>query len=236
MHFSHHPAIWNQYPELAVGVLFARGLHRDVAAEDAIAGHEAAASARLRTVESESELAEIQAWRRTFARMGLKPTQYRCASESLLRRLRKEGELPRIHPLVDLCNSFSVEYAIPVAALDLAHIRDWLQVRPASGSERYQGFGGEIENPEPGEVSFVDAAGNAHARRWTHRQSGLSAVRDATRDVLIVTEAVHEGGGEAVARLVAALAQDLQALWGVQARTQVLTAVRPSFEFDPAAG
>ncbi len=51
---------------------------------------------------TESELEEIQAWRRAFARMGLKPTQYRCAAESLLRRFRKEGALPRIHPVVDL--------------------------------------------------------------------------------------------------------------------------------------
>ncbi|MGH3762961.1 hypothetical protein [Actinophytocola sp.] len=40
----------------------------------------------------ESELPEIQAWRRAFGRLGLKPTQYRCASESLLRRFRKDRE------------------------------------------------------------------------------------------------------------------------------------------------
>jgi DNA/RNA-binding domain of Phe-tRNA-synthetase-like protein len=47
--------------------------------------------------------------------MGLKPTQYRCAAESLLRRYRKERFLPRIHPLVDLCNAISLAFAIPVA-------------------------------------------------------------------------------------------------------------------------
>src|SRR5215471_7162093 len=35
----------------------------------------------------ESELPEVQAWRRIFSRMGLKPTQYGCGSESLLRRI-----------------------------------------------------------------------------------------------------------------------------------------------------
>ena len=53
--------------------------------------------------------------------MGLKPTQYRCASESLLRRFRKEGSLPRLHPLVDLCNAVSMAYAIPVAVLDRSY-------------------------------------------------------------------------------------------------------------------
>jgi hypothetical protein len=62
---------------------------------------------RLAQVASESELPEVNAWRRVFSRMGLKSTQYRCASESLLRRFRKEGNLPRIHPLIDLCNAAS---------------------------------------------------------------------------------------------------------------------------------
>ena len=80
---------------------------------------------------------EIQAWRRAFAAMGLKPTQYRCAAESLLRRFRKEGSLPRLHPLVDLCNAVSLAFAIPVAVLDVAEIAWPLEVRYA---ERRRGL------------------------------------------------------------------------------------------------
>lgn len=231
MHFSHHPAIWTHYPELAAGVLAARGLHRAVQAEAAIVRHEAVARARLDAAGSESELPEVQAWRRTFARMGLKPTQYRCASESLLRRFRKEGALPRIHPLIDLCNAVSMAFGIPVAALDLAHVHGDLQVRHARGDERYLTFGGEVEHPEPGEVSFVDDQGNAHARRWTHRQSGLSAIRDNTSDVLIVAEAMHAGGREDVARLVEALREGLREVWGIAAGCGQLSASDPRFAF-----
>jgi DNA/RNA-binding domain of Phe-tRNA-synthetase-like protein len=231
MQFSHHPAVRAQFPELVAGALFARGIHNEVAAEDRIAHHEALARRRMDAAGSESELPEILAWRRAFARMGLKPTQYRCASESLLRRLRKEGVMPRIHPLVDLCNGLSMVFAIPVAVLDVARIGQWLQVRHAAGTERYLTFGGETEHPEPGEVSFIDTEANAHARRWTHRQSGLSAVRDQTADVLIVVEAMHAGADEDVPRLVAAIAGSLQEVWGVQARSQLLSATAPAFEF-----
>lgn len=233
MHFEHHPALRSQYPELVAGVLYARGLHRDVAAEPVITRHEAVARARLDAAGSESELPEVQAWRRTFARMGLKPTQYRCASESLLRRFRKEGALPRIHPLIDLGNAVSLAFGIPVAVLDVARIRDWLQVRQAEGSERYLSFGGEVEHPDPGEVTFVDAEGNAHARRWTHRQSGLSAVRDETAQVLVIAEAMHAGAAQDIPRLVAAMEQGLQEVWGVAAQSQVLSAAEPRFLFEP---
>jgi DNA/RNA-binding domain of Phe-tRNA-synthetase-like protein len=233
MQFSHHPDLWSAFPELAAGALFASGVRADVDAESVITRHEGTARARLKGAGSESELAEIQAWRRAFQRMGLKPTQYRCASESLLRRLRKEGTMPRIHPLIDVCNSLSMAYAIPVAVLDAGRIAGDLQVRHAKGDERYLNFAGEVEQPDPREVSFVDAAGNAHARRWTHRQSGLSAVRAETSEVLIVAEAMHEGGTHDIARLVDAIGDALRDAWGLAAQRALLSAQRPVFALTP---
>ena len=233
MQFSHHPALWTEYPELSAAALFTGGIHAEAPAAVRIAHYEALARERL-AAGSESELPAIQAWRRAFQRMGLKPTQYRCAAEALLRRLRKEGGMPRLHPLVDLCNALSMAYAIPVAVLDVARIAGDLQVRRAQGDERYLTFSGELEQPEPGEVSFVDAAGNAHARRWTNRQSGLSAVLAQTREVLVVVEAMHPEGSQEVQRLAADLAGELRALWDSEPVLQVLGAAQPVFEFSPA--
>jgi DNA/RNA-binding domain of Phe-tRNA-synthetase-like protein len=231
MHFSHHPDIWSRYPELAAGAIHCEGIRRDVDAGAAIARLHAMARQRLDAVTSESELPEIQAWRRVYSRMGLKPTQYRCASESLLRRFKKEGDIPAIHPLVDVCNAASMAYGIPVAGIDLDQVAEWLQVRLADGTESYQAFSGEIEHPEPGEVTFVDARNRSHARRWTNRQSGLSAIRDETRRVVIVCEAVHATASADVARLVADLAATLESVWGVRTHSQLLTAAAPRFAF-----
>ncbi|MEW1844130.1 phenylalanine--tRNA ligase beta subunit-related protein, partial [Nonomuraea angiospora] len=177
MRFQHSSDIWRDFPELVPGVLVASGVSAGVSADDSILELGELAAARLET-SSEGELPEIQAWRRAFSKMGLKPTQYRCASESLLRRFRKEGALPRLHPLIDLCNAFSIAYAIPVAVFDVSKISQYVEVRYAAGDETYLTFSGETEHPPPGEVIFADAEGRAHARRWTNRQSGHSAVRD----------------------------------------------------------
>ncbi len=139
--------------------------------------------------------------------------------------------MPRIHPLIDLCNAASLAFAIPIAALDASRIAWPLQVRPAAGSETYLAFSGEAEHPEPEEISFVDARGQAHARRWTHRQSGLSAVRDATASVLIVAEGLHPSAAQYVPRLVDALSIALREVWKVEPRTSVLTAEAPSFSW-----
>jgi len=115
MQFQHAAAVWRDFPALVPGVLYAEGITAGVTA--GTDRFEAVAKARLADG-AESEFPEIQAWRRAFAAMGLKPTQYRCAAESLLRRFRKEGTLPRLHPLVDLCNAVSLAFAVPVAVLD----------------------------------------------------------------------------------------------------------------------
>jgi DNA/RNA-binding domain of Phe-tRNA-synthetase-like protein len=231
MEFSHHPEIWSRFPELAAATLFVRGIHSQARVDDPVTAFNAMARARLDAVATESELPEVNAWRRVFSRMGLKPTQYRCASESLLRRFKKEGELPGIHPLIDVCNAASLAYAIPVAALDVEKVEWPLQVKFADGAERYLSFGGEIEHPEPGEVSFVDAAGQAHARRWTHRQSALSAVRESTQGVLVVMEAVHPHARTDVDALAAALGRAIEDAWGVTVQQGRLGAHAPTFSF-----
>jgi DNA/RNA-binding domain of Phe-tRNA-synthetase-like protein len=232
MYFQHSAEIWRDFPDLVPGVMAASGITAGVPVPARTAEFTAVAASRLAGA-TESELPEIQAWRRAFARMGLKPTQYRCASESLLRRFRKEGSLPQLHPLVDLCNAASLAFAIPVAVLDLAKISGRLEVRYAAGDEKYLTFSGEVEHPAAGEVIFADDDGQAHARRWTNRQSGLSAVQDSTADVLIVAEALHASAATDVPALLAAITAELDAVWSVTPTGAVLTAAAPRFLITP---
>lgn len=227
---SHSPELWRDFPELAAGVVAAEGISSTAAAVDARIDAFCALAATRLDGGTESELPEIQAWRRAFSRLGLKPTQYRCASEALLRRYRIDGVLPRIHPLIDLCNAVSMAYAIPVAVLDREKIAFPLEIRYAEGAEHYETFGGEVEHPAPGEVTFADAAGRSHARRWTNRQSGASAVRESTTSVLIVAEALHDGARADMERLVGTLAAEIAAAWGVTPRTALLSADAPAFD------
>ncbi|MGN6794672.1 MAG: B3/B4 domain-containing protein [Streptosporangiaceae bacterium] len=230
MYFEHDAALWRDFPALVPGLLFVDGITPEVAVDTQVARFNRRAEARLANG-TESEQPEIQAWRRTFAAMGLKPTQYRCASESLLRRFRKDGELPTLHPLVDLCNAVSLAYATPVAVFDVANITSYVRVRYATGDEEYLTFAGDTEHPAAGEVIFADEAGQAHARRWTNRQSALSAVKDSTSAVLIVAEAMHASAAADVPELLEAIAGELDALWSVRPTAAVLTPDSPRFSF-----
>jgi len=230
MDFQHSGEIWRDFPELVAGVVFTDGITPDAAAGDRCAKYTAIARSRLEDA-TESELPEIRAWRRTFTRMGLKPTQYRCASEALLRRIRKEGALPPLLPIVDVCNAVSAAFAIPVAVFDLEKVTGRLEVRYADGEEDYLTFSGETEHPGAHEVIFADGAGHVHARRWTNRQSGLSAAADSTSTVLIVAEAMHESAPSDVPELIAAVADELKTIWSAVPVTAVLSPAAPRFTF-----
>ncbi len=230
MYFQHSPQMWSDFPALVPGVLITGGIGNHVSVGSRVAHYNAVAAARLAS-STESEFPEIQAWRRAFSKMGLKPTQYRCASESLLRRFRKEGSLPEIHPLIDLCNAVSIAFAIPVAVFDVSRVEGQIEVRHAAGDEIYDTFAGGIEHPEAGEVVFADGAGRAHARRWTNRQSGYSPVRDTTTSVLIVAEALHDSAPDDVPRLVTTIAEEVNAVWAIEPRTAILSQALPRFEF-----
>lgn len=229
MQFFHSPAVWAAHPTLVCGALAVSGITPLLATGHAVAPLHALARERLQQ-HGEGELPEIQAWRRAFSAMGHKPTQVRCAAESLLRRFRKEGTLPALHPLVDLCNAFSLRFATPIAVFDRDLLASPLVVRPALGSEHYLAFGGEQEQPEPGEIVFADAQGRAHARRWCHRQSAASAVHAGTARVLIVAEALHADAAEQVPRLLAALQEALRQTGAQVTAHGVLSAAAPVFD------
>jgi DNA/RNA-binding domain of Phe-tRNA-synthetase-like protein len=125
-----------------------------------------------------SQIPALAAWRSAFRGFDVDPTQYRSASESLLRRLPKKGDIPSINLLVDLGNLVSIRYALPVAVFDTRALQGAVSVHFANGSERYTTLGqSEVDHPEPGEVVFSDETGLVIARRWCWRQSDQSAAQ-----------------------------------------------------------
>ncbi len=230
MYFQHAPAIWTQFPALKAGTLVVEGIDPYAETGTDVNGLYDRARARLSASPEEGQMPEIDAWRRVYSQMGLKPTQYRCAAESLLRRFRKENSMPSFHPLVDLCNALSLAYATPIAVYDTAHITGGIEVRHAKGTEDHLAFSGEIEKPEVNEVIFCDEADHAHSRRWCFRQSKKSVVTDGTSTALIVAEAHHSTAGEDVRALVLELTGLLTKHWKAPRIHQMLTAADPRIE------
>jgi DNA/RNA-binding domain of Phe-tRNA-synthetase-like protein len=231
LYFRHVPEIWQRFPQLVPGLLVVKGVNPNGKVDSRVQEWYESAGKRLAD-QTEAQMPEVAAWRRVYSQMGLKPTKYRSASEALLRRFKREGDLPRLHPLVDLCNAISLAYALPVAVFDLEKVDRFIEVRPADGTEQYLSFQEEIEHPEAGEIIFADAAGHAHARRWTFRQSRRSVVERGTTKVVIVSEGVHEQAGKDVPLLMEQLGRAIEKLWGHPEKQAILSAASPRLDFD----
>jgi len=84
----------------------------------------------------------VAALRKLFRAAGCDPTRYRPASEALLRRLVKGGELPEIFPLVDLNNCLSAELAVPCCVMVESSFKEPLTWRSGVESESYESLRG----------------------------------------------------------------------------------------------
>lgn len=211
--FAYDPAISDRYAGVRAAVIHVTGIVNGQSSPQLVAAYGAQQAAALERSAGTplAELPSIAAWRRAFTAFGAKPTQYRNAAESLLRRLEKQGEIPSISTLVDLGNLVSIRFALPVAVIDLGHTAGTITVHFATGEEPFTDLGSsETAHPEPGEVVFTDGDGVVCARRWCWRQSAHSATGPDSTEVLFVIEAHHEtarddvvAGAEALVALLA---------------------------------
>lgn len=231
--FRYEPPIVEGFPAIVGGVLHARGVTNGPTPGGLARAFGTAQTEVLARIGATplSELPSLAAWRRAFRAFGVDPTQYRSAAEGLIRRLTKQGELPSIGTLVDIANLVSIRRALPVAVFDVAAIHGGIAVRFARGDERWADLGSSTtDRPEPGEVIFVDEADDVVARRWCWRQSASSAARDATTEILVTVEGLHEGAAGDVGGAL----DDLESLLRAHAaptaiERAVLSATQPAF-------
>jgi DNA/RNA-binding domain of Phe-tRNA-synthetase-like protein len=192
--FQYAPEIVSRFSDLTAAVALVQDVHNGPAPDALQARYQdqkAAAIERWRDTPLR-EVPALDAWRRAFREFDVKPTQYRSAPEALLRRLKKQGDIPSISAVVDLMNWVSIKYAMPVAAFNTEHLQLPITVRFARGDERYTPLGGAtVQNPEPGEVVFADQTDLVVARRWCWRQSDESAVRPKDKNIIVTIEAHH---------------------------------------------
>src|SRR5579883_1622969 len=209
--FQYHPDILQRFPQVVGGAILARDVTNGPSPASLQALYQEEQQRSLQRI-GETPLSQIEslaAWRRAFRDFGVDPTQYRSASEALLRRLTKKGSIPSINLLVDIGNLVSIRYALPVAVFERRALQGTVTVHFADGSERYSELGESAEDhPKPGEVVFSDETRLVVARRWCWRQSEPSAASAQTRECLLTVEAHHATGR----RDIEAALQDLLAL------------------------
>jgi len=197
------PEVSAAWPDYRVAVVIAEGVRNgpsDAASERLLADAETAA--RELGLERAADDPRIAAWRKTFSEFGSKPSRYPSSAESLLARVLKGEELPRINALVDTYNAVSLRHLTPVGGEDLDELAGDLRL---------------VREPD-GEVVWRDDEGIT-CRRWNWRQEPRTRLTEATRNAFFVFDLLPPQ--HALDAAVAELTDQLEARG---ARTSVISA------------
>lgn len=80
-------------------------------------------SSRCAQEPCETQLLHIERYKAAIQNFGRNPNRYRISSDALLRRCKKDGSVPPIHPMVDANNILSLATGWPVGCYDPRGLR-----------------------------------------------------------------------------------------------------------------
>jgi len=186
------PAVFDLRPDYRVLLIAVEGIEpgpSDEHSEQLLVRAETSAREAVASTAIE-DLPHISAWRDAYRSFGAKPQRTRNSVEALTRRA--ESGLPRVNRLTDIYNAISVLHQVPIGGEDL-HLYDGSpRLIRADGTEPFDtAAGGEplTENPEPGEVVWIDDTAIT-CRRWNWRQGRRTQLTDDTTAVLFILDAL----------------------------------------------
>lgn len=133
----------------------------------------------------------VSQWRDAFTKFKTKKGA-RSSIEALLKRVSQGHEFTPIIPLVDIYNSISLKYAVPVGGETISAIDGNLHLGVADGGESFKPLGATEDAPAlPGEVIYYDQTG-AVCRCFNWREAQRTMLTEETTDAVMVVEAINQ--------------------------------------------
>ncbi len=188
------PDVISVFPEVQIRFVVALGLRNDEPwfdLDDRLRELETSLAAETWAPFEETDVV-IASWHDAYRQFGSNPRRTRPSIDSLSRRLRRNGQMPRINPAVDAYNLISVKHGTPAGAFDLATIGN-VSIRFATADDRFTPLGEpeKTEVPVPGEVVYAQGQ-KILTRHWNHRDAEQTKVTEASRNVVFILERISE--------------------------------------------
>jgi DNA/RNA-binding domain of Phe-tRNA-synthetase-like protein len=183
-----------------------------------------------------AEVPRIACWRGAYRKFGASPKKSPSSIENLLRRVAKGEPLRPINPLVDIYNAVSLEHILPAGGEDLARLQGDVVLCLAGDAEPPVQLLGESEArpPHPGEVIYRDDV-SAICRRWNWKEADRTRLTAATRDAVLVVEALPPASRGELEHALADLAERVTRFCGGEAGTAILDAAIREADLGDAA-
>ena len=189
-------SFWELFPNAKLGVVLLKDYANELNSEEKKEVEEILKESNIlakkhlkEEVFSENDI--IQVYRKAFQKFKTKKS-VRSSIEALLKRIDTGKEIPTIEPLVDIYNSASLRFGLPVGAEDIETFEGDLRLKITQGGDEFYLIG-EEENMEtlPNELCYIDEKG-AVCRCLNWRDGKRTMITENTKNAFIVTEVLEE--------------------------------------------
>ncbi len=186
---------WDLFPDAQVNILYADGINNhdndeNVAERRKLLHNATEEAQKFLTNETFRLNPVIDQWRQAYQQFKKKKGA-RSSVEALLKRANQGRTFEPINPLVDIYNSVSMTYGVPVGIEDRDKIAGNMHLGIAKGGEAFDSVGdGKNEPALEGEVLWYDNDG-AVCRCLNWRDGERTMLTEESQNVVAVIESVN---------------------------------------------
>jgi tyrosyl-tRNA synthetase len=230
MKFFVEPEVFEQIPELVVGLVQVKGLDNTKACPKLHEALDEAVAASYEQVKESNlhDMAQLQPYRNAMKNAGINPNKYPCSIEALLKRIQKQNEFPHISDVVDLGNMISLKYKMPVGAHALNEDQT-LAIRSANETLAAANPD-EKDALKTGEIVYA-VDDEVRTRRWIWRQSAAGRMDESIDNVIYPIDGTSENIEE-VKKALEELAELAQKRFGAEVKTGLVSKEMPEWDFE----
>jgi DNA/RNA-binding domain of Phe-tRNA-synthetase-like protein len=234
MFFSIQKELFDILPDLTIGMVVAMGVentHPSKEIDDLLT--QAIEEMKKNFIgDKAQDHPRIKPWRTTFSKLGISGSKFPSSIESMARRILKGDPFPKINPLVDLYNSVSLRFLVPMGGHDLDTIQGNIHLQFAEGWEPFTPMGGgETAVVPKGELVYRDDR-EVLTRNWVWRQCEKDKATEKTKNIFIPIDVLGEVGRERADETILELSQLIPRYLGGTLFSAILNRENPSVEFQ----
>lgn len=234
MQFRVDQALFQRFPELAIGVVIATGIDNRQGGEPAAAFLRKQVDA-VRSAWSPDRLEtepRIASWREAYRSFGAKPKKHRCSVENMIRAILDGAQFTSINKAVDVYNAISLKHCVPAGGDDLDRVVGDIVLTFARGDERFIPLNGtDSMPPKPGEVIYRDAE-DVLCRRWNWRECDKSKMTAESSDLYLVVEGLPPVSAQELRRILAELGEAIERFCGGSTILRLVDRDEPAVELE----
>lgn len=237
--FVTEDSFWELFPDARIGVVAVQ----DMKPTSEIPDEDAAEIAKLLNAANKtadqhlesntiSQNKAVSVWREAFQKFKTKKGA-RCSVENLLKRVLKGNPVGSITPSVDIYNTVSLQYALPVGGEDIDAMEGDIRLGITEGGDSFRALGEDEDAPTlEGELCYRDDEG-AICRCWNWRDGERTALTDDSSKAFLIIESVDPSRSDDLDAAIDQLAEYVERyLGGTIFAKEIITRENPTMVID----